>query len=202
MTKPRPDISKAHERRIRIADSVRRILLDLGVRGEPADDLGHTPMRVSRALEEMTSGYGKEPKMTLFGVEGDEDHGLVVSGPIEFSSMCSHHLLPFYGEAFVGYVPRALLIGASKIPRLVHHYSKRLQLQERLSKQVAERLYDLLEHPKAVLVYTRATHACMSCRGARSRAKMGVTVMRPASLVQDNQIVVNEFYKMIGTLDD
>lgn len=163
---------------------VASLLEQAGVpRGEwmdPTLDIPGTPERVVRALAEQLSGYREGALEELMGAfkcfsrpEG-ETSGLVALGPIEFSTLCAHHLMPFWGEVFVGYMPDKLLVGASKIPRVIEYYSRMLQVQERLTGQIAEFIF---REANAVAVTVRvvATHACMACRGVRQRSTKMVT---------------------------
>lgn len=135
-----------------------------------------TPHRVSEAYEFLLSGYSKEEELekilTTFEPEGYDQ--LVLCKNIEFYSLCEHHLLPFYGVAHVGYIPDAKIIGASKLSRIVEIYARRLQLQERLTKQIARALNDSLE-PKGVAVVIEAEHLCMKMRGVEKKQSSFVT---------------------------
>jgi GTP cyclohydrolase I len=144
-------------------DAVVRILEYIG-EDTKRDGLKDTPRRVLKALEEMTSGYKRKPcdiLSTQFDVAYDE---MVVLRGIRFSSLCEHHLLPFTGEAAVGYIPGRKVVGISKLARLVQCFSQRLQVQERLTVQVAEAIRDNLE-ALGVGVVIKAHHQCMGCRG-------------------------------------
>ena len=127
-----------------------------------------TPERVLRMWREMTSGYAMNPGAILerqFDEEGTDE--LIVCSEIAFTSLCEHHLLPFTGTAAVGYLPsNGSVVGLSKLARLVDCYAQRLQLQERMTRQIAEAMVTHLD-PQAVGVVIRATHSCLSCRGAR-----------------------------------
>lgn len=149
------------------------------VLGERASEvLGHTgtqdtPRRMLKALREMTDGYGALPSMTAFDAEGDP---LVAVKDIEFSSLCEHHVLPFTGTVSVAYIPRKKIVGLSKIPRIIRAYSRRLQVQERLTEQIADALVDL--EPKGVAVLVRGVHSCCQLRGAERRAEMVTNALR------------------------
>jgi len=140
------------------------------------DGLRDTPERVLRALKEMTAGYGDDPRAILtrqFAVGYDE---LVIERGIPFWSLCEHHLLPFHGTATVGYLPGARVVGLSKLVRLVECFARRLQVQERLTVEIAEAL---LEHLRArgVGVILRARHGCMETRGVRAPAETVTSAM-------------------------
>lgn len=153
-----PDLTAA-----RVA--VRSLLTALG-EDPDREGLRDTPDRVARALAEMTAGRFSDPAAIL-GTQFTEacDEMVVVRG-IRVSSTCEHHLLPFTGTATVGYVPADRVIGLSKLPRLVEAFARRLQVQERLTRQVAEALMDHLR-PYGVGVVIEARHSCMGCRGVR-----------------------------------
>ena len=139
-------------------------------------ELIKTPSRVAAAYEFLFSGYGREQELkeilTTFESEGYDQ--LVLCKDIEFYSLCEHHLLPFYGICSVGYIPDKKIIGASKIPRLVEIYSRRLQLQERLTKQIAYALNDNLQ-PLGVAVVIKAEHLCMKMRGVQKQRAVLIT---------------------------
>lgn len=139
-----------------------------------SDGLDETPARVTRALREMTQGYDDDPAEILskrFVADYDE---LVIVDGIDFVSLCEHHLLPFTGQAAVAYLPSNAVVGLSKIPRLVECFARRLQIQERMTAQIAEALDKHLS-PRGVAVVVRASHSCMSCRGVRQASATMVT---------------------------
>ncbi len=145
------------------------------------DDAGtaNTPQRVARMYDELLSGYATDPdellNRALFDVVYDE---MVVVGDIAFYSLCEHHLLPFYGRAHVGYLPNKQVVGLSKIPRIVDMYSRRLQVQERLTEQVASFLDERIS-PRGVGVVIEAAHLCATMRGVRKPgAKMVTSALR------------------------
>lgn len=137
--------------------------------------LRDTPKRVVKALAEMTSGYQQDPATILardFETDGYDE--MVLSRGIEFCSLCEHHMLPFTGVAHVGYVPRRRIVGLSKMARLVECFARRLQVQERLTRQVAEAMLHHLK-PMGVGVVVVGRHSCMSCRGVRKPGSDMVT---------------------------
>jgi GTP cyclohydrolase IA len=139
------------------------------------DGLERTPARVARALRFLTSGYQKDPfellNNALFDVTYDE---MVIVKDIEFYSLCEHHMLPFFGRVHVAYVPRGRVVGLSKIPRLVEMFARRLQVQERLTTQIAATLEEVLQ-PKGVAVVAEAIHLCMMMRGVAQQNCSAVT---------------------------
>jgi GTP cyclohydrolase I len=157
-----------------IASSMRRILGQLGENRE-REGLVRTPERVEKALRYLTSGYSADIKKivngALFKEKSDE---MVIVKDIEFFSLCEHHLLPFYGKMHVAYLPKEKVIGLSKIPRIVDVFARRLQLQERLTTQVAETLNEVLE-PRGVGVICEARHFCMMMRGVEKQHSGAVT---------------------------
>ena len=150
-----------------IADLVDTLLVELG---EDPDRPGlkATPDRVARALRELTSGYGVKPEEVIADAVFDQDYDeMVVVKDIDFYSLCEHHMLPFFGHVHVGYLPKGKVIGLSKIPRLVEVFSHRLQIQEQMTRQVAEALNDTLA-PRGVGVVVEARHLCMEMRGVEA----------------------------------
>jgi GTP cyclohydrolase IA len=162
----------------RIESAVRQILWEIG-EDPDREGLRATPDRMHRMYHELTAGYHVDPdrliNQAVFEVGYSE---MVVVRDIPFYSLCEHHLLPFFGSAHVAYVPRDKVIGLSKIPRIVEMYGRRLQVQERMTQQIAEFLMDRVT-PKGVGVVLEATHLCAAMRGVR---KPG-TVMTTASVL-------------------
>lgn len=153
--------------------AVKDILLAIGE--DPGrDGLLGTPERVERALGELLSGYRQNPLEHLsvtFAVPYDE---LVLVKDIEFYSLCEHHLLPFYGKAHVGYIPRGRVVGLSKIARVVDCFARRLQVQERLTQQIAYALEEAL-NPEGIGVILQARHLCMMARGIAKQDSYMIT---------------------------
>jgi len=155
-------------------DLVREMLLRLG-EDPDREGLLRTPERVARSMEYLTRGYHEDPesmlKSALFTVSYDE---MVIVKDIEMFSLCEHHLLPFFGKVHVAYVPKGKVIGLSKIPRLVEMFSRRLQVQERLTTQIAETIQRVIE-PQGVGVVIEARHLCMMMRGVEKQHSAAVT---------------------------
>ena len=146
--------------------AVREILLEIG-EDPDREGLQRTPERVHRMYTELTAGYHVDPDRLINGAVFDVGYSeMVVVKDIPFYSLCEHHLLPFFGTAAVAYIPRGRVIGLSKIPRIVEMYSRRLQVQERLTQQIADFLQERLE-PQGVGVVMEATHLCAVMRGVR-----------------------------------
>ncbi len=149
-----------------MAAAVRAFLEALGQRVE-GPDLGDTPERVARAwAEDLVSGYAQDPAELLSWTAAPEGSGAVAVRDVSFASVCIHHLLPFFGHAHVAYLPGRRLAGLSKIGRVVEAHARRLQIQERLSAEIADTLQRVLE-PRGVLVVLDAEHTCMTLRGGR-----------------------------------
>jgi GTP cyclohydrolase I len=137
--------------------------------------LAQTPERFAKAMRFLTSGYEAEPRDVVGnGIFAAEGEGVVLVRDVEFHSLCEHHLLPFFGRVHVAYVPGERIIGLSKIPRIVDLYARRLQVQERITEQVADAIVELL-HPKGVLVVAEARHLCMAMRGVEKQHSLTAT---------------------------
>ena len=127
-----------------------------------------TPERVANALRELTAGYGVRPEDVIAGAVFEQDYDeMVVVKDVRFYSLCEHHMLPFFGHVHVGYLPKGKVVGLSKIPRLVEVFAHRLQLQERMTNEIAEALNSALL-PKGVAVVVEARHLCMEMRGVEA----------------------------------
>ena len=150
----------------RIEAAVREILVEIG-EDPDREGLETTPDRVHRMYAELTAGYHVDPERLINRAVFDVDYSeMVIVKDIPFYSLCEHHLLPFFGTASVAYIPRGRVVGLSKIPRIVEMYSRRLQVQERLTQQIAQFLQDRLD-PQGVGVVMEATHLCAAMRGVR-----------------------------------
>ena len=153
---------------------IRDLLKELGE--DPSrEGLERTPARVAKAYEYLTSGYNQNVEevlnSALFTEEYDE---MVVVKDIDYFSMCEHHMLPFFGKAHIAYMPSRKIVGLSKIPRLVEMYSRRLQVQERLTTQIAHTINDVLQ-PRGVAVVVEGLHLCMLMRGVEKQNSKAVT---------------------------
>jgi GTP cyclohydrolase I len=134
-----------------------------------------TPGRVEKSMAFLTKGYNEEPSKVLHGALFDEDYDeMVIVKDIEMFSLCEHHLLPFFGKVHVAYVPKGKVIGLSKIPRLVEVFARRLQVQERLTRQIADAIQDAIS-PLGVGVIIEARHLCMMMRGIEKQHSSTVT---------------------------
>ena len=158
----------------RMQDVIRQLLAELGE--DPArEGLLDTPKRVEKALRFLTSGYTADVDEVindaLFTVDYNE---MVIVRDIDFYSLCEHHLLPFFGKCHIAYIPQGRVIGLSKIPRLVEIYARRLQLQERMTSQIADTIREKIR-PLGVAVVMEGTHLCMSMRGVEKQNSFAVT---------------------------
>ena len=153
---------------------VRAILKELG-EDPQRDGLERTPHRVARSFRFLTKGYGEDPitilNNALFDVTYDE---MVLVKDVDFFSLCEHHMLPFFGRAHVAYIPNGKVVGLSKIPRLVEMFARRLQVQERLTMQIAETIEKVLA-PKGVAVVVESVHLCMMMRGVEQQNAFAIT---------------------------
>jgi len=153
---------------------IRKLLVEIGE--DPGrQGLLKTPERVKESLEFLTSGYREDPGKIIEGSIFEEEYDeMVIAKNMSLYSLCEHHLLPFYGECHVAYIPKGRIIGISKIPRVVHTFARRLQVQERLTNQIAKTLMEHLK-PYGVAVTIEAVHLCMAMRGVRKRDALIVT---------------------------
>lgn len=165
----RPELS-----RFSMQEMVREILARLGE--DPArDGLIATPERVEKSLTHLTKGYDQDPKKILRGALFEVDYDeMVIVKDIEMFSLCEHHLLPFFGKVHVAYIPKGKVIGLSKIPRLVEVFARRLQVQERMTRQIADAIQEAIE-PHGVGVVIEARHLCMMMRGIEKQHSSTVT---------------------------
>jgi len=179
---------------------VEAILKELGE--DPArDGLVATPRRVAKSNRYLTSGYADDPSEILNGALFEVDYDeMVLVRDIEFYSMCEHHMLPFFGHVHVGYIPHGKVVGLSKIPRLVEMFSRRLQVQERLTMQVAQTLEDILS-PKGVGVVIESKHLCMVMRGVQKQSSYAITSSLRGEFETDPKTRA-EFMNLIGHRKD
>lgn len=176
-------------------EQIRRILAEIG-EDPNRDGLTRTPERVDRSLRYLTSGYQKNAddllNGALFEVAYDE---MVIVKDIEIFSLCEHHLLPFFGKCHVAYIPNGRVMGLSKIPRLVDMFARRLQVQERLTKEIAETIREKVK-PRGVAVVIEAQHLCMIMRGVEKQHSIAVTSSMLGSF-KTNQDTRNEFLNLV-----
>jgi GTP cyclohydrolase I len=157
-----------------IADHIHKVLEQLG-EDPRREGLLKTPSRVEKALKDITSGYTQDPikilNQALFKVDTDE---MVIVKDIELYSLCEHHMLPFFGKAHVAYLPAGRVVGLSKLPRLVDMFSRRLQVQERLTNQIAQAIQEVIK-PRGVGVVIEARHFCMMMRGVGKQNSVAIS---------------------------
>jgi GTP cyclohydrolase I len=179
----------------RIAKLVAKILKEVGEDVE-REGLERTPDRVEKALRYLTSGYERDAKEILNDAMFVEDYDeMVIVKDIDFSSLCEHHLLPFIGKCHVAYMPGRKIVGLSKIPRLVEMFSRRLQVQERLTTQIAGTINEVLQ-PRGVAVVMEAVHLCMLMRGVEKQNSKAITSAMLGSF-RDNPETRAEFMGLI-----
>lgn len=171
---------------------VTKSLLEVMGEDPKREGLRDTPRRVADMYAELTEGYSMNPKEIL-SKEWNEITGMVVAKDIEFFSLCEHHILPFYGKVHIGYIPSKAVVGLSKLVRLVDCFSRRLQLQERMTKQIADALNETL-HPLGVVVVVQARHLCMEMRGVKSGADILTSEIRGRFERFETR---NEFFEML-----
>lgn len=159
-----------------LAGLVKQLLRELGEDPE-REGLQRTPARVVSSLRFLTEGYRRDAREAIGQALFEQDHDeVILVRDIQFYSLCEHHVLPFFGVAHVAYVPRGTVIGLSKIPRLVDVYAHRLQLQERMTRQIAEALVEVTA-PKGVAVVVEARHMCMEMRGVKRNGQTVTSCM-------------------------
>jgi GTP cyclohydrolase I len=173
-------------------------VIDLLGEDKEREGLVKTPRRVAKAMQFMTRGYHMDPEKILRSAMFREDYQqMVVVKDIEFYSMCEHHMLPFFGKAHVGYIPRQYITGLSKIPRVVDAFASRLQVQERLTTQIKECIQNTL-NPLGVAVVIEASHMCMQMRGVQKQNSFTTTSDFTGAFMK-NIATREEFFNIIGS---
>lgn len=179
-----------------IEDNIRQILQYMGEDPE-REGLVKTPARVARAFEYLTKGYAQDPKEVINGAMFTEDYQeMILVKDIDFFSLCEHHILPFFGRAHVAYIPQHRIVGLSKIARLVEVYARRLQVQERLTTQIANTIMEELD-PLGVGVIIRAEHLCMRMRGVEKQNSI-VTTSAMLGAFRTHQETREEFIILVN----
>ncbi len=156
----------------RVKKLVRELIIEVG-EDPTREGLRETPERIANMYEEIFSGYDSDSELS---VQFSEDSDVVIARNIQFYSMCEHHMLPFFGKIHIAYSPNGRVFGISKLVRLVEKFSKRLQIQERLTKNIADELY--AQGVKGVVVFADAEHLCMKMRGVRNDATVSSSAFR------------------------
>jgi len=159
------------------------------------EGLKETPQRVFRMYEEFLGGYSQNPDLVFKTFKSNGYKDLVTVTNIDFYSLCEHHLVPFFGKIHVGYVPNGKVLGLSKFARLVEVYSRRLQTQENLTKQIFDAIMKNL-HPKGCIVRVEAQHLCVSMRGVRRKNFLTKATISN-SFIKKREDLINQFYKDI-----
>jgi GTP cyclohydrolase I len=193
----RPPRKSARPSREQAEEAVRTLILWAG--DDPGrEGLRDTPGRVVRAYEEFFAGYLQDPrevlKRTFTEVEGYDE--MIVMNDIRFESHCEHHMVPIIGKVHIGYLPDKRVIGISKLARLVEVYARRLQVQEKMTVQIADTLHEILQ-PKGVAVVIEASHQCMTTRGVH-KPGVGLVTSRMVGAFRDDPSTRREFLAVIG----
>ncbi len=179
-----------------IENAVRQILLHVG-EDPTRDGLLRTPHRVAKMYGELLEGYEQDVETLLNGALFDVEYSeMVMVANIEYNSMCEHHMLPFVGTAHVAYIPRNKVVGLSKIPRIVDMFAHRLQVQERLTNEIADAIEDALD-PLGVMVMMEGQHSCAALRGVKKHDINMVTTAKRGEFRTDANLR-DEFYRLMG----
>lgn len=178
----------------KVKEAVRLLLEGIG---EDADREGlkETPDRIARMYEEICGGMEENAKEHLSKVFAVDNSEMVLEKDIIFYSMCEHHLMPFYGKAHVAYIPNGKVVGLSKLARTVEVYAKRLQIQERLTGQIADAIMEYLA-PQGVMVMLEAEHMCMTMRGIKKPGSKTISVAS-RGIFENNMSLQNQFFQML-----
>ncbi|MBI1804492.1 MAG: GTP cyclohydrolase I FolE [Ignavibacteriae bacterium] len=188
---------KEEDARANLEQLIQQLLALIG-EDPTREGLVRTPHRFANALGFLTSGYEQDIQKILNGAIFTEKYDeMVIVKDIDFYSLCEHHMLPFYGKVHVAYIPNGKILGLSKIPRIVEVFSRRLQVQERMTQQIAETLYQSLQ-PDGVGVVMEARHLCMMMRGVEKQNSVATTSAMFGSF-RDDERTRNEFLKLIDS---
>ena len=180
----------------KIEDIVKELLIEIG-EDPNREGLLLTPQRVARSLEFLTSGYRADMKSLINGaIFAQEINNMVIARDIELYSLCEHHMLPFFGRVHIGYIPKGKIFGVSKLAKLADMYARRLQVQERLTEQIAHAIMDAIQ-PEGVGVIIEAQHLCMMMRGVEKQNSMMVTSSVLGSF-HDSAATRNEFLSLLN----
>ena len=180
----------------KVESIVRELLIEIGENPDREGLLG-TPRRIAESLEFLTSGYRADVKTVIHGaIFTQETNNMVIARDIEMYSLCEHHMLPFFGRCHIGYIPKGKVFGISKLARIMDMYARRLQIQERLTEQIAREIMDTIQ-PEGVGVIIEAQHLCMMMRGVEKQNSMMVTSSVLGSF-HSSAATRNEFLSLIG----
>lgn len=179
-----------------LEENVRSILKEIGEDPE-REGLIRTPNRVAKAYKFLTKGYVEDVEKLLNGAVFNEHYNeMVIVKDIDFYSLCEHHLLPFFGKCHIAYIPNGKIVGLSKLPRMVEMFSRRLQVQERMTREIGDMINKVLE-PKGVAVVTEASHLCMMMRGVEKQNSVA-TASAMLGRFKSDEKTRTEFLKLIG----
>ena len=179
-----------------LAKNIKLILTEIGESPE-REGLLKTPERVAKSMNFLTNGYKEDPAKILTAAMFAENYSqMVLVKDIELYSLCEHHMLPFFGKAHIAYIPNGHIVGLSKIPRIVDVFSRRLQVQERLTDQIKDCIQDSL-NPKGVAVFIEAQHLCMQMRGVQKQHSSTTTSAFSGIFLKDDK-TRSEFMNLIG----
>ena len=180
----------------KLEENVRSILVEIGEDPE-REGLIRTPGRVAKAYKFLTKGYDEDVEKLLNGAVFNEHYDeMVIVKDIDFYSLCEHHMLPFYGKCHIAYIPDGKIVGLSKLPRMVEMYSRRLQVQERMTREIGDMINKVLK-PKGVAVVSEAKHLCMMMRGVEKQNSIATTSCMLGHFKSDEK-TRTEFLKLIG----
>lgn len=179
-----------------LEQSVEKILAEIG-EDPKREGLLRTPNRVAKAYKFMTKGYSEDIEKVLNNAIFNEHYDeMVIVKDIDFYSLCEHHLLPFFGKCHIAYIPNGKIVGLSKLPRIVEMFSRRLQVQERMTREIGDMINKVLE-PKGVAVVTEASHLCMMMRGVEKQNSVA-TASAMLGRFKSDEKTRTEFLKLIG----
>ncbi len=186
----------SEKQKTNMEDAIHQLLVAVG-EDASREGLLKTPSRVAESMKFLTKGYSENAQTILNGAVFKEKYSeMVIVKDIDFFSLCEHHLLPFYGRVHVAYIPKGKIVGLSKIPRLVEMFSRRLQVQERMTQEIAETLFDALK-PEGVGVVCEARHLCMMMRGIEKQSSRATTSAMLGEFRTDIK-TRSEFLTLIG----
>lgn len=178
---------------------VRGFLVSVGEDVE-REGLVETPRRVAKMYEELLGGYGEDPSSVIKTFDGNGHNDLVTVSDIKFYSLCEHHMIPFLGKVHVGYLPNGRILGLSKFARLTNIYARRLQVQERLTRQILEAI-DVFLKPKGAIVHVEAEHLCMSMRGVKKEGAITRTTALSGVFEESSSLLDRFFYNLNNRKD-
>jgi GTP cyclohydrolase I len=193
---PNGKSKKSEKRKQEIEKAVRKTLINIG-EDPKREGLRRTPERVARMYDELTAGYHIDPEKLINEAIFEVDYSeMVIVKDIDFHSLCEHHMLPFFGKAHVAYIPNGKVIGLSKIPRVVDLFARRLQVQERMTQQVADFLAEVLQ-PLGVAVVVEGAHMCSMMRGVK-KANASMVTSALTGIFKSDPRTRSEFMEHIG----